>query len=129
MVFARVSAAGSLLALAVLSWMPGPYLVRTGVLSGQQEHFLAYFLSGCTVGLATRGFSQFQIACALWCYAGVLELGQLAVPGRHAAFVDFSASALGALVGIGTIAVLRRARSARPKTLFLSGGSPSHRAD
>ena len=79
-VFARASAAGSLLALAVLSWMPGSYLVRTGVLSGQQEHFLAYFLSGCTVGLATRGFSQFQIACAFWCYAGVLELGQLAVP-------------------------------------------------
>lgn len=33
------------LSLALLSWTPGPYMVRSGVLSGHEEHFLAYFLS------------------------------------------------------------------------------------
>ena len=43
-------------------------------------------------------------------HAALLELGQYFIPGRHPAFQDFSASSLGALVGIGMIAMIRRAR-------------------
>ena len=42
-------ARGSIAALALLSWMPGEYMVRTGVLSGREEHFLAYMISAVVV--------------------------------------------------------------------------------
>ena len=45
-------------------------------------------------------------------YAAVLELGQLFIPGRHAAFGDFMASSLGAITGVAltTFAMRRAAR-------------------
>jgi VanZ family protein len=91
-------------ALAVLAWTPGPYMIRTSILSGHEEHFLAYFLSACTILGAQRYTGKLsQIAVVLVLYAAVLEFGQLCVPGRHPALADFCASALGA--AMGTIAL------------------------
>ena len=85
-------------------------MIRTGVLSGHQEHFLAYLISGFVVAGASRRSHYAKLACAFCSYAALLELGQLIIPGRHPAFEDFSASSLGALVGIGVIAMIHRAR-------------------
>ncbi len=107
---ARTSAVLCILALAVLSWTPGAYMVRTGVLPGQVEHFLAYLISGCSVAAAFSTLLYARIAGALCLYAALLEIGQYAVPDRHPALGDFSASALGALLGIAVIATIRRSR-------------------
>jgi VanZ family protein len=99
-----------LLALAVLSWTPGSYMVRTGVLSTHQEHFLAYLLSALTISAAQgRGAPAAWPGFALVCYAGLLEVGQLYVPGRHPGITDFSASSLGALLGMVLASALARA--------------------
>src|SRR5262249_16924887 len=45
--------------------------------------------------------------------AGVLEIGQLYVPGRHPVLEDFCSSAVGALVGIAIAYPLRRFRVSR----------------
>ena len=98
------------LTLAVLSWTPAKYMVRTGVLTRHQEHFLAYFVSGSLIAaLWPRHPARIGVmSCA---YAGVLDLGQSFAPGRRPGVDGFAASALGALVGIGLTTVLRRART------------------
>jgi VanZ family protein len=84
-------------------------MIRTGILSGHEEHFLAYLISGVVVAAASRRSHYAKLACALCLYAALLELGQYAVPGRHPAFEDFSASSFGALMGIGVITMVRTA--------------------
>jgi VanZ family protein len=107
---ARFCASFCIIALAVLSWTPGRYMVRTDVLSGQEEHFLAYLISGLIIAAAPRKSHRARTAVMLCLYAGLLELGQYYVPGRHPALEDFLASALGGLAGIGLITVIRTAR-------------------
>ena len=43
------------LTLAVLSWTPAKYMVRTGVLTRHQEHFLAYLFQALSSPLSGRG--------------------------------------------------------------------------
>ncbi len=97
------------LSLALLSWTPGPYMVRSGVLSGHEEHFLAYFLSALFISKTQRRTTpSLWTGLALAVYAGLLEIGQLYVPGRHPAVEDFCASAVGAFVGVAMASVLGR---------------------
>src|SRR6476646_7084942 len=42
---------GIALLLLCASWLPGRFMVRTEILSGQAEHAVAYFLTGLTVTL------------------------------------------------------------------------------
>ena len=84
---------GVAIALAALSWTPGSYMVRTGVLSGRLEHVLAY--GGTTLLLLVVSKTSREA----WCLASgcallscLLELGQLWVPGRHADIRDALAS-------------------------------------
>ena len=69
-------------------------MVRTDVLTGYEEHFLAYLVAGAIIAAAPRGSPPLGTGILLWLYAGVLELGQNFVPGRHPAIEDFAASAL-----------------------------------
>ncbi len=105
---ARSLAGLSIVALAVLALTPGQFMIRTGVLTGHQEHFLAYLISGCTVAFVFRRSYYAGLGLAFCWYAALLELGQFAVPGRHPAFLDFSASTFGAFAGIGLAIMLRR---------------------
>jgi VanZ family protein len=105
----------SAVVLAVLSWTPGQHMVRTGMLSGTDEHFLAHLLAATAVAAAVRRADlMLWTLLALVAYAGFLELGQYLVPGRDPALGDFAASALGAMMGVGTVwlcyRVLSRAR-------------------
>jgi VanZ family protein len=92
--------------LAVLSLLPAEEMVRSG-LPGQLEHFVAYAGSAA---IATAGYGEsrggVQIIGGLWMYAGILESLQHFSPGRHPAFEDFAASALGVLCGALVIALL-----------------------
>ena len=92
--------AANALALMLASWTPGKYVVRSGFLSGHVEHTVAYTASGAFMCAVLAGrYAAWQVAAALVAYAGVLELGQLIVPGRHAGIDDFLCSAGGAVAG------------------------------
>ena len=100
------------LTLAVLSWTPAKYMVRTGVLTRHQEHFLAYFVSGSLIA-ALWPKHPARTGVLLTGLAAVLDLGQAFAPGRRPGVDGFAASALGALVGVGLTAVLHRVHTTR----------------
>ena len=95
----RIAAWLSLLALVIASWTPGYYMVRTGA-GGSFEHVGAYFVATLLWVLAYPRLPPWGIGAALAAYAGILELGQLYVPGRHSQFEDFAASCIGAALVI-----------------------------
>jgi VanZ family protein len=102
--------------LAVLSLLPLEEVeaVRTD-LPGQIEHIIAYAASAA---IATAGYGLnrgvIRIIGFFWMYAAALEYLQNFSPGRNPAFVDFAASALGALCG-GLAVVLLWRRRCRPR--------------
>jgi VanZ family protein len=99
----RVAAWLSVLALAVASWTPGQHMVRTSA-PGDLEHVAAYLISALIWVTAYPRLSPWLIGGALAIWAGVLEIGQIYVPGRHSQFEGFAASCLGvALVVLPTL--------------------------
>ena len=60
------------LTLAALSWTPAKYMVRTGVLTRHEEHFLAYFVSGSLIAALWPGHPA-RIGGMFCAYAGVLD--------------------------------------------------------
>lgn len=66
-------------------------MIRTGF-NTRLEHTIAYLIAGIAVFVAYPRQSIWSITALLCAYAGVLELGQLFIPGRHAAIVDWVAS-------------------------------------
>ena len=95
----RVCAGCSILALTVLSWLPAHDMVRTGILSGSQEHFLAYMISGLLVAAAMPRYRFVHVACFYVFLATLLELGQNFAPGREAEALTALVSMSGAVVG------------------------------
>jgi len=91
----RVAAWFSVLALMVASWAPGDAMIRTGVVNGRVEHAVAYFVAALFWVTAYPGRSPWLVGGALAVYAGILETGQIYVPGRHSQIEDFAASCLG----------------------------------
>jgi VanZ family protein len=95
----RIAAWTCLVLLAVLSWLPGEDMIRTGI-NGRIEHVVAYLGTMLVVGAAyglRLGLSR--LAAMLIAYAGVLEIGQNFSPGRHPSVFDFAASSLGVILG------------------------------
>jgi VanZ family protein len=86
----------SVVGLAVASWTPGQEMVRTGF-NTRLEHVAAYLIAGIAVIIAYPRRPTWSIAAILCTYAGILELGQMYIPGRHAALLDWLASSSGAL--------------------------------
>ena len=101
-------------ALAVLSLSPSEEIaaVRTDF-PGQVEHIIAYAAS-TAIAMAGYGLnrSAVRIIGCFWLYAGILEYLQNFSPGRNPAFVDFGASALGALCGGMAVVLFWRWHSA-----------------
>jgi len=72
----------------------------------------AYLIAGITVLVAYPRKTLWSIAALLSAYAGVLELGQMYVPGRHAALLDWMASSSGVVCACVTVFFYRsRTRS------------------
>jgi VanZ family protein len=97
-----------LVLLAILSLLPAPQMVRTG-LPGRLEHFVAY-AGSAAIAMAGYGASRgaVQIIGGFCVYAGILEYLQHFSLDRHPSIADFAASALGALCGGLVIALLWR---------------------
>jgi VanZ family protein len=95
----RACAGCSIFALAVLSWLPGQAMVRTGALSPSEEHFLAYMISGLLVAAALPRYRLVHVACFYVLLAGMLELGQNFVPGRDPEVFAAIVSICGAIAG------------------------------
>ena len=86
----------SIAVLGVASWLPAEEMIRTGA-DGRLEHAAAYLISGLAVFTAYSRRFKWLIAILMMCYAGILEFGQLWVPGRHAGILDWAASSGGVL--------------------------------
>jgi len=71
-------------------------MIRTSF-DGRLEHAAAYLISGLAVFTAYPRRLKWLIAILMMCYAGILEFGQLWVPGRHAGILDWAASSGGVL--------------------------------
>jgi VanZ family protein len=99
---------GNALVLLVASWAPHGYMPRSEFLTGHVEHFIVYCLGGLACTILAWRHAAWQVAAVLMVYAGILELGQAFVPGRHAAFGDFMMSAAGAVTGVTAAAQLRQ---------------------
>ena len=93
--------------LAVASWTPGQEMVRTGF-NTRLEHMAAYLIAGIAIIVAYPRRPTWSIAAILCAYAGILELGQLYIPGRHAALLDWLASSGGVLCACLTVFVFDR---------------------
>jgi len=108
--FGNLLTIANALVLMLASWTPGSYVVRSGIFSGHVEHMVAYALSGALMYAVRVGrWAAWQVAVMLSAYAGVLEWGQIFVPGRHAGFDDFLFSVAGATAGVfASAALLKR---------------------
>jgi VanZ family protein len=94
--------------LAVLSLLPAQDVVRTG-LPGQLEHFVTY-AGSTTIAMAgySRQLGTVRIIGLFWLYAAILEYLQHFSPGRYPSIADVAASAIGALFGALSAALLAR---------------------
>ena len=100
----------SVVGLAIASWTPGEEMIRTGV-RGSFEHIAAYCISTLMLVCAHPSRSPWTIGGALAVYAGILEIGQIYVPGRHSQLEDFAASCFGVAIIIVPILWIRRTSS------------------
>ena len=96
----RAGFAISILAICVLSLLPEDELPDVS-LSDKIGHFIAY---GMIVTLGLIGYRGLAAATAVIVGAialgGLLEIGQLFVPGRSADLLDFVANCIGVVAGV-----------------------------
>jgi VanZ family protein len=117
----RFVAWACVIGLAVASWTPGQEMVRTGF-NTRLEHVAAYLIAGIAVIIAYPRKPSWSITATLSIYAGVLELGQMYIPGRHAAWLDWIASSSGALCAFLTVFTCHKRHDLG---ILLRGGTPN----
>jgi VanZ family protein len=102
----------SLLAILVLSLVPGTLRPHTMMLPPGVEHVAAYAVAAFFLGLAGHHrVPPVQLVLLLTAYGGLLELGQLWVPGRNGQVSDIGADLTGASIGIVVALATMRLRS------------------
>jgi VanZ family protein len=107
----RLVSISSIIAVLVLSWLPGESRPSLGV-SNLIEHFVAYFITALVTIVAfvpPRTIRSVLVGMIL--LAAVAEIGQNFVPGRDPRVIDFIASSVGAVAITCAFAILRRPRS------------------
>jgi VanZ family protein len=87
-----------LLAAATLTVVPPLWRPVSG-LGHDVEHVAMFLVLGGAFGLAYRRHA-YVIGIALVVCAGMLELMQIPIPGRHARLSDFLVDALAACIGV-----------------------------
>jgi VanZ family protein len=103
----RFGALFALLAICVLSLVPGEYRPHTMILPAEFEHVAAYTVAALFLGLARAGrLSAPRLVLMLTVYGGLLELCQLWIPGRNAQVMDIAADFVGASIGVLVASVL-----------------------
>jgi VanZ family protein len=103
----------AVIALAVLSLVPGEFRPHFTTSHYNIEHFAAYFLTSAVFALAHQGTIQsgLPIVFFLVIYAALLETAQHWIPGREARFTDFIAGTLGVVAGILFLSFVRWIRN------------------
>jgi VanZ family protein len=97
---ARATGFFGVLAIIVLSLVPGTHRPHTG-LPGEAEHFIAYCLTAFAFALGFQPLVyRLVLAIGLALLAGLMEVLQHFVPGRHSALADAIVSSLGGLFGL-----------------------------
>lgn len=90
----------TLTGVAILSLIPPPYKVTSGVFDNHGDHALAYFTAAFTIWvLAGMRGRRALIFLALCVFAGLMEGCQALSPGRVPAIGDFLASCTGVALG------------------------------
>ncbi|HUB63983.1 MAG TPA: VanZ family protein [Methylocella sp.] len=104
---ARAAGFLGVLGIIVLSLVPGAVRPHTG-LPGAVEHFLAYALTASALSFGFRPLAyRIVFAAGLALLAGLMEILQHFVPGRHPAAADAFVSSLGGLFGLALGSLLR----------------------
>jgi VanZ family protein len=103
----RLAAIGALLALAVLSLVPGELRPHVAG-SGNFEHLLAYLATGLLVPLGLPRLQAWRTPLLLVILAGLFEVAQIYVPHRGPGLDNWLASAAGAGAAAVLMAVVRR---------------------
>lgn len=97
----------AILTIAVLSLVPGEIRPHTLSIS-QLEHVIAYAITGALLAAGYPILSQrIIIVVGLTCYAGILEIVQLWVPGRTSKIIDLVAGSSGTLAGVLLVMALQ----------------------
>jgi hypothetical protein len=94
----RVIAWSLIAAIVALSFVPPFIRPMTGT-PHDLEHISIFVLAGSFFGVAYR-FNHLYHAFGFVVFAGAIEIGQLAVPGRHARIADFIVDAVSACAGV-----------------------------
>jgi VanZ family protein len=97
-------------AIILLSVVP-PSLRPTTPIPHKLEHLVIFAIAGLAFGLGYRLGALYQIVGMIF-FAGVIEIAQLAISGRHARMSDFVMHAIGACVGVVVGALIFKALSA-----------------
>lgn len=94
------------LAIIVLSFSPPQYRPVTPA-PHDVEHSLIFVLTGLAFGF---GYDRWRLgqAVALVAFSAGIELGQLAIPGRHSRLSDFVVDALSVSAGVGLAVLIER---------------------
>lgn len=100
---ARITAWFLACVITVLSLVPPWLRPETGA-PHDVEHFAIFLATGLAFGF---GYSRkpIVVVAALFLFAGMIELAQLFVPGRHARLSDFIVDAFALCAGVGFISL------------------------
>jgi VanZ family protein len=85
-------------AITLLSIAP-PSLRPTTFVPRKLEHLLIFGIAGLAFSLAYRANPLYQII-GMTALAGVLEVAQYWIPGRHARMSDFVINTIGVIIGV-----------------------------
>jgi VanZ family protein len=95
------------IAITVLSVVPPSQRPVTGVASSNFEHLAIYLASGLAFAVGYRD-RLLIVTCGLVAFAGMIELVQLFIPGRHARLSDFLIDSAASCLGVALFAVGNR---------------------
>jgi VanZ like family len=103
---ARIATWTAIVAIAILSLLPGSVRPHTGF-PRQAEHFIAYAFTGFASSFAYLSFRERVVVWAgLGAASGFFELLQAWIPGRSADLGDVFVSIIGATAGLMLGAIL-----------------------
>ena len=105
----RIAAWLLLITIAVLSLVPPTLRPETG-LRNNYEHFAIFAAAGAAFGLG-YGRRPYSLMVGLVTFAGVIELAQVLVPGRHARLSDFVVDALSMCVSAMACSIMSRTKA------------------
>ncbi len=98
---ARILAGLCVVAIVILSLVPGDVRPHTGIFSGRVEHFIAYAGTGFFLAFGYRRKRERLLAwMGLAAASAVFEAAQHFIPGRSPSPLDALASAGGLTVGL-----------------------------